>query len=100
MACASARRRWASFNLREDQLDGLRIGPPVELLPVAAADRIEAAISEIIPRGEFATWRAARVVSDHDLNTFLVRADPAEQRAAALQPGMTVWLDPASGAPR
>jgi HlyD family secretion protein len=100
MTLEGAGRRWASFNLREDQLDGLRIGSPIELLPVAAADRIEAAISEIIPRGEFATWRAARVVGDHDLNTFLVRADPVEQRAAALQPGMTVWLDPASGAPR
>jgi HlyD family secretion protein len=100
MTLEGAGRRWASFNLREDQLDGLRIGSPIELLPVVAADCIEAAISEIIPRGEFATWRAARVVGDHDLNTFLVRADPVEQRAAALQPGMTVWLDPASGAPR
>jgi hypothetical protein len=35
------------------------------------------------------------VVGDHDLNTFLVRADPVVP-AAALQPGMTVWLEPAS----
>ena len=33
------------------------------------------------------------MVGDHDLNTFLVRADPVEQRAAVLQPGMTVRLD-------
>lgn len=34
-------RRWASFNLREDQLDGLRIGSPIDLLPVGG-NRIEA----------------------------------------------------------
>jgi hypothetical protein len=35
-----------------------------------------ARIDEIVPRGEFATWRAARAVGDYDLNTFVVRADP------------------------
>jgi HlyD family secretion protein len=95
MTLEAAGQRWASFNLREDQLDGLRLGLPIELLPLGGKDRIEAAISEIIPRGEFATWRAARVVGDHDLNTFLVRADPVTP-AAALQPGMTVWLEPAN----
>jgi hypothetical protein len=44
---------------------------------------------------EFATWRAARVVGDHGLDTLLVRADPVTPRTA-LQPGMTVWLEPAN----
>jgi HlyD family secretion protein len=96
MTLEATGRRWASFNLREDQLDALRIRSPIELLPVAGNDRIEARIAEIIARGEFATWRAARVVGDHDLNIFLVRTDPVEQTATALQPGMTVWLEPAS----
>jgi HlyD family secretion protein len=65
-----------SFNFREDQLDGLHIGSSVQLLRLAGNDRIAARVTEIMPRGEFATWRAARVVGDHDLNTFLVRADP------------------------
>ncbi len=90
-------RNWAGFNLREDQLDRLLIGSPIELLPLG--DRIKAGVTEIIPRGEFATWRAARVVGDHDLNTFLIRADPVDA-APALQPGMTVWLEPASRSAR
>src|SRR5262249_59523664 len=53
--------------------------------------RIGARITEIIPRGEFATWRAARAVGDYDLNTFLIRADPLDA-APGLQPGMTVSL--------
>jgi multidrug resistance efflux pump len=89
MTLEAAGRRLATFNLREDQLDGLRIGSPIELLPVGGSDRIQARVAEIIPRGESAVWRAARVVGDHDLNTFLVRADPVVP-AAAMQSGMTV----------
>jgi hypothetical protein len=60
---------------------------------VIADPRRQAAHSRavIIPRGEFATWRA---VGDHDLNTFLVRADPVGPAATGLQPGMSVWLNP------
>ena len=68
----------------------MRIGSPIELLPVGVSDRVKG-VAEIIPRGEFATWRAARVVGDYDLNTFLVRVDPVPP-AAVSQPGMSVWL--------
>jgi multidrug resistance efflux pump len=88
--------RWASLNLREDLLDDLRIGSRVELRPADGTPSIEAKIDEIVPRGEFATWRAARVVGGHDLNTFVLRADPVEPASDALQPGMSVWLMPAN----
>ena len=94
MTLQMAARRWASFNMREDQIDDLRIGSGVELLPANGSERIQARIGEIIPRGEFATWRAARAVGDHDLNTFVLRADPVGA-SEALQPGMSVWLQPA-----
>src|ERR1700693_5171872 len=61
MTLEPANRRWVSFNLREDQFDGLRIGSPIELLPLGSNNRIKARVTEILPRGEFATWRAARV---------------------------------------
>jgi HlyD family secretion protein len=90
MTLQAAGRRWASFNLREDQLGNLRIGSLVRLDPAAGATHIAAHVSEIVPRGEFATWRAARAVGSYDLNTFLVRVDPMS--GDGLQPGMTVWL--------
>jgi HlyD family secretion protein len=92
MTLEATGRRWTSFNLREDQLDGLHIGAPVELLLAGGNIPIEGRVAEIIPRGEFATWRAARVVGDHDLNTFVLRADPVGPAAAQWQPGMTVRL--------
>ena len=88
----AADRRWVSFNLREDQFSDLRLGSSVRLMPANGGDAIEARVTEMIPRGEFATWRAARVVGDHDLNTFLVRIDPTGDKAWGLQPGMTVSL--------
>jgi HlyD family secretion protein len=84
-------RPWASFNLREDQLEELRIGLPVELMPADGSAPIGARIDEIVPRGEFATWRAARAVGDYDLNTFLIRVDPAGG-AVGFESGMTVCL--------
>jgi HlyD family secretion protein len=84
-------QHWASFNLREDHLYGLDIGFPMVLMVADGSASINARIDEIVPRGEFATWRAARAVGDYDLNTFVTRADPAGG-AGTLQPGMTVWL--------
>jgi HlyD family secretion protein len=94
MTLEAAGRPWASFNLREDQFGELRLGSPVRLIPASGGEAVNARVTELIPRGEFATWRAARVVGDHDLNTFLVRIDPLGDKTRGLQPGMTVWLDP------
>jgi hypothetical protein len=96
MTLEAAGQRWASFNLREDQFGDLRLGSPVRLVPADGGGAIAARVTEMIPRGEFATWRAARVVGDHDLNTFLVRIDPPGDKAPGLQPGMTMWLRPAT----
>ena len=84
-------QRWASFNLREDQLNDLSIGAPVELRSADHNTVTKAHVGEIVPRGEFATWRVARAVGHYDLNTFLIRADPTGH-AEAFQPGMSVWL--------
>jgi multidrug resistance efflux pump len=96
MTLEGAEERWVTFTVREDRLEGISIGAPLTLL-TARGDRIPAHVTELRPLGEFATWRAARAVGDHDLNSFLIRADPSAE-ARALEPGMTVWLDRAGGA--
>ena len=84
-------RPWTSFVMREDELRGLGIGSRVSL-NTGGASAFEAVVSEMRPLGEFATWRAARAVGDHDLNSFTLRLDPVSE-VSDLQPGMTVFLD-------
>jgi HlyD family secretion protein len=81
---------WFAFTLREDVLHGLTIGSTVAL-SVQGGRAIDARVTELRPLGEFATWRAARAVGDHDLNAFRLRLDPVAS-ADGLEAGMTVWL--------
>jgi HlyD family secretion protein len=83
--------RWFTFTIQEDQLQGLTMGSKVALR-TTAGDRFEAKVTELRPLGEFAVWRAARAVGDHDINSFLLRADPVGP-TPRLEPGMTVWID-------
>jgi HlyD family secretion protein len=82
--------RWFAFTLREDALGQLTVGSDV-MLATDDGRRIAARVTELRPLGEFATWRAARAVGDHDLNSFRLRLDPLAA-PEGLQPGMTVWL--------
>ena len=90
--------RWFTFTIREDRLQGLTMGSKIALR-TAAGDRFEAKVTELRPLGEFAVWRAARAVGDHDINNFLLRADPVGP-TPKLEPGMTVWIDEGQAASR
>jgi HlyD family secretion protein len=94
MTLEAGGERWITLTIREDRLGALALGSSTRL---AAAPGREVAghVTEVRPLGEFATWRAARAVGDHDLNSFLVRVDPVAAEPD-LEPGMTVWLDPAA----
>jgi HlyD family secretion protein len=91
LTLAVAGDRWFTFTIREDRLQGMTMGAKIALR-TAAGDRFEAKVTELRPLGEFAVWRAARAVGDHDINSFLVRADPIGP-TPKLEPGMTVWID-------
>src|SRR4029450_13281695 len=88
--------RWFAFTLREDSLGTLTVGSDVTLT-TDDGRRIAAKVNNLRPLAEFATWRAARAVGDHDLNSFRLRLDPVEAKDDGLQPGMTVWLKAGSG---
>jgi multidrug resistance efflux pump len=94
MTLEAGHERWFSFTVREDRLGGINIGTPLRLT-TGKGETVAARVTELRPLGEFATWRAARAVGDHDLNSFFVRADPVSG-SAQLEPGMTVWLSSGS----
>ena len=82
---------WFSFNIREDALSGIDIGTTLALSTAGNGPPIPVKVTELRRLGDFATWRAARAVGDHDLNTFALRADPTG-KVDGLEPGMTVWI--------
>jgi HlyD family secretion protein len=87
-----AGKRWLSFNVREDRLQGLTVGTRVEVARAGASNPVPALVTELLPLGSFATWQAERAIGDHDRSTVRLRLDPQGDQTG-LEPGMTVWLN-------
>ena len=90
LTMAADGEQWFTFAVREDSMIGMRMGETITVTGDSGRP-IDARVIEIRPLGEFATWRAARAVGDHDLNSFWVRLDPLVKHEE-LKPGMTVWI--------
>jgi HlyD family secretion protein len=86
-----AGKRWLSFNVREDRLQGLTVGTKVGVARAGASDPVPALVTELLPLGPFATWQAERAIGDHDRATVRLRLDP-QGGQAGFEPGMSVWL--------
>src|SRR6185437_8853367 len=65
----AAGKHWFSFNVREDDLNGLSVGETVGVMRNGADGATKSVVTELRPLGVFATWQAERVVGDHDRNT-------------------------------
>jgi HlyD family secretion protein len=87
-----AGNQWLSFNVREDQLNGVTVGAKVEIARADAPELTPAVVTELKPLGPFATWQAERAIGDHDRNTLRLRLEP-QGDAGTFEPGMTVWLN-------
>ena len=84
---------WLRFDLREDLLEGLKVGDRLRLRVPALGDRtVTAEVRTIAAKGEYAGWRATRATGDFDLRTFQVHAYPVE-RVPELRPGMSAYAD-------
>src|SRR5262249_12476063 len=69
------REGWFALSVSEDALRSLTVDSEVRL-STDDGKQIAARVTELRPNGEFATWRAARAVGDHALNSFRLRLDP------------------------
>lgn len=83
---------WVSFNVREDELKGFKMGGTLKGRVPALDREVEFRIDWINPRGEYATWRATRQNTGYDLRTFEVRAR-ATAPVEGLRPGMSVIVE-------
>ncbi|MBY5666869.1 HlyD family secretion protein [Rhizobium leguminosarum] len=89
---------WFTFNLREDLLEGLKVGDEFDVAVPAIGDaKIRVKVTTINAQGQYATWRATRATGDFDLRTFEVRANPVNP-VPGLRPGMSAIASwPAEG---
>lgn len=91
MSIAMTNDVWATFNIREDQLKGMKIGSRLKAYIPAFGKEIDFQVTAIKDQGSYAVWKATKSTGQYDLKTFQVKAKPL-QRIDGLRPGMSVIL--------
>ena len=80
---------YATFNVREDHLKGMKVGDTFSAFCPAFGKDIELKVYFIKDQGSYAAWKATKALGQYDLKTFEVRArlvNPFD----GLRPGMTL----------
>ena len=84
---------WFRFSVREDKLQGLKIGDIKEVCIPALGEKLyRAKVTYIRAMASYATWRATRDSGDFDLKSFDVKLVPIEP-IPDLRPGMTAIIE-------
>lgn len=82
---------WGTFNIREDQLQGLTVGSRLTAYVPAFDKEIAMKVYYVKDQGSYATWKAAKANGQIDLKTFEVKARPIDT-LEGLRPGMSLVL--------
>lgn len=80
---------WGAFNMREDQLKGIKKGDTFTAYLPAFDKEIEMKVSSIKDMGSYATWKATKSNGQFDMKTFEVKARPTK-KFDGLRPGMSI----------
>ena len=80
---------WGTFNIREDQLGGMKIGDTFTAYCPAFGKDIELKVYYIHDQGSYAVWKATKTNGQYDLKTFEVKARPVG-KFEGLRPGMSL----------
>ncbi len=82
---------WGTFNVREDQLEGLAVGSTFEAFVPAFNKTIKMKVYYMKDQGSYAVWKATKANGQYDLKTFEVKARPVD-KLEGLRPGMSLIL--------
>ena len=82
---------WASFNVREDQMAGMKVGDKIKAYVPAFDKEVELQIYFMKDQGTYAVWKATKANGQYDLKTFEVRARPTT-KIEGLKAGMSMIL--------
>lgn len=82
---------WATFNVREDMLKGMKVGDTFTAFSPAFNKNVQMKVYYIKDQGAYAAWKATKANGQYDLKTFEVKARPIE-KMEGLRPGMTLVI--------
>lgn len=80
---------WGTFNIREDQLQGMKVGDTFTAFSPAFNKDVKMRIYHIKDQGSYAVWKATKSNGQYDLKTFEVKARFAG-KPEGLRPGMSL----------
>lgn len=83
---------WGTFNVREDQLNGLEIGKTFTAFVPAFNKHVKMKVYYMKDQGSYAVWKATKANGQYDLKTFEVKARPVEA-FEGLRPGMSLIIN-------
>ena len=82
---------WGTFNVREDQLNGLQVGSEFQAFVPAFNKEVKMKVYYMKDQGSDAVWKATKANGQYDLKTFEVKARPVE-KMEGLRPGMSLII--------
>ena len=82
---------WGTFNVREDQLNGMQVGTEFTAFVPAFNKDIKMKVYYLKDQGSYAVWKATKANGQYDLKTFEVKARPVE-KLDGLRPGMSLII--------
>ena len=91
MTIAMMEDQWATFNIREDQLKGIKVGQEITVRVPALDIETKMKVTSMKDKGSFAVWKSTKASGQYDQKTFEVKARPS-QAIDGIRPGMSVIL--------
>jgi len=82
---------WGTFNVREDQLNDMKVGSEFSAFVPAFNKEIKMKVYYLKDQGSYAVWKATKSNGQYDLKTFEVKARPVE-KLDGLRPGMSLII--------
>ena len=82
---------WGTFNVREDQFNGMKVGSEFSAFVPAFNKEIKMKVYYLKDQGSYAVWKATKSNGQYDLKTFEVKARPVE-KLDGLRPGMSLII--------
>ncbi len=91
MSISVMKDMWGTFNVREDQLKGMKLGDTFTAFCPAFSKSIKMKVYYMKDEGSYAVWKATKSNGQYDLKTFEVKARPVTT-IDGLRPGMSLII--------